>query len=293
MKWLVIQSAGEHKGQDGWDRNDMMRECFAIRHALFTLGHETQVWGKGHPNFETPPDFNSFDAILNIENYDFAWLPHIHACGKPRKFYWVIDAHWQPVNAYADAIRGYDVVLHSTRGFIKPYEQLYPQQRHSYFPNGVDSRYFERDAYRQYDRQTFIFIGGKAAPRAAAIDRMIREAALEYSYGVTGMSYVKAVLAAKMQFNKGLNGDINYRNWETIGLGTCLLTEHDPEMEVLGFQHNVNCLFYKTIDEAVALAKEYLASGDWQRIGAAGYQHSRNHSYIKRINALLDYEAHR
>jgi len=286
MKWLIIQSAGEHKGQDGWDRNDMMRECFAIRRALFANGYETCVWGKGHPDFETPPDFNEFDTIINIENYDFAWLPHLNGCYRPLKLYWVIDAHWQPLNAYADAIKGYDIVLHSTRSFIKPYEHLYPEQKHLYFPNGVDARHFDRDLYRQYDRQSFIFIGGKASPRADAIDRMVREATMEYSYGVTGMSYVKAVLAAKMQFNKGLNGDINYRNWETVGLGTCLLTERDPEMEALGFQHDVNCLFYSTIDEAVALARDYLKSGEWQRIGAAGYQFSRNHSYVDRIKAL-------
>lgn len=293
MKWLIIQSAGEHTGQDGWDRNDMMRECFAIRHALIANGHEVTVWGKRHPNFETTPDFNSFNAILTIENYDLGWLPRINTCYRPRKFYWVIDAHWQPINAYDDALKGYNVVLHSTKRFIKPYQENHPFAYHHYFPNGVDTRYFDRDAYVQHERHPFLFIGGKAAPRAAAIDRMIREAGMEYSYGVTGMSYVKAVLTAKMQFNKGLNGDINYRNWETIGLGTCLLTEHDPEMEALGFKHNENCLFYTTIDEAIALAKEYLANGEWQRIGAAGYQLSRQHSYTKRIAALIDYEAHR
>lgn len=288
MKWLIIQSDGEHKGQDGWDRNDMLRECFAIRHALLCNGDQADIWGKGHDNYATPPNFYDYDGILTIENYGLEWLPDISGCWNALRFYWLIDAHWQRINTFDNIIPKYDIVLHSTRRYIPMYMERFPKQKHVYFPNGVDDRYFNRDLWPKHDRHTdLIFIGGKAQPRAAAIDQMVQECHMSYGYGITGQSYIDAILKAKMQFNKGLHGDINYRNWETIGLGACLLTEFDPEMELLGFKHDVNCLFYQSIGEAVGLAKGYLRCDEWKRIAEAGYQLSLEHSYTKRLRKAL------
>lgn len=288
MKWLIIQSDGEHKGQDGWDRNDMMRECHAVKHGLIYAGDHVDIWGLRHTNYRNPPDFNGYDGIFVLENYDFSWIPDISRYGRAIRLFWLIDAHWQPIDTFSRLIPQCDIVLHSTRAFMEPYQQRYPHQRHAYFPNSVDSRFFDKNLYvDQHRENNVIFIGGKAAPRAAAIDLMTIKCGMTYSYGITGMSYVRAVLNTKIQFNKGLNGDINYRNWETIGLGACLLTEYDPEMELLGFKHDVNCLFYKTPEEAVDLANSYIASGEWQRIAEAGYALSRYHTCIRRIATLV------
>jgi hypothetical protein len=288
MKWLVIQSDGQHKGQDGWEPNWMMRECYAIKAALTLFGDRADVWGLRHDNYDQTPDFHNYDGIFTCENYELGWLPRVNGLYRALRIFWIIDAHWQPLGAYAEAIKGYDIILHSTRGFIEPYQKLYPGPKHVYFPNGVDDRFFDQTLYPNRPHgKPLIFIGGKAAPRAAAIDHMVANAGMEYSYGVTGLKYVEAVLDAKIQFNKGLNGDINYRNWETIGLGTCLLTEYDPEMEALGFQHDVNCLFYRTLDEAVDLVKLYTSSGEWERVARGGYLLSKQHTYTQRVETLI------
>ena len=289
MNWLVIQSDGQHKGQPGdpWEPNWFMRECYAIQHALLALSDRVDVWGLRHEHYSQTPDFHSYDGIFTCENYEFDWLPDVRRLWRALRFFWVIDAHWQPFSAYAEAIKDYDIILHSTRSLIPRYQQAYPDQRHIYFPNGVDDRFFNTGLYSGQHRKPLIFIGGKAAPRAAAIDRMIAEAGLEYGYGVTGMKYVEAVLDAKIQFNMGLNGDINYRNWETVGLGTCLLTEYNPEMEALGFRHDVNCLFYRSIDEAIALAKLYAANGEWQRVADEGSRFARQHTYTVRVKQMM------
>jgi len=288
MNWLIIQSDGEHKGQDSWSPNWMLRECYAIQAALTFFGDRAIIWGKGHSNYAHPPDFHTFDGIFTIENYDLDWLPDIRQCGKALRLYWLIDAHWQPIETYDRLIPQNDIILHSTRRFIAPYQARHPQPKHVYFPNGVDDRFFDRALCPAHNKLTdIIFIGGKTAPRAAAIDYMVRECAMTYSYGVTGIDYIEAVLKAKIQFNKGLNGDINYRNWETISLGTCLLTEHDPEMELLGFKHDVNCLFYRTVKEAAELANTYITNGEWARIAEAGYRLSKLHSYNQRIRNLM------
>ena len=39
MKWLILQSAGEHDGSDGWEPNHFPRECFAVADALKRLGN--------------------------------------------------------------------------------------------------------------------------------------------------------------------------------------------------------------------------------------------------------------
>lgn len=288
MKWLVIQSDGEHKGQDGWEPNWMMRECYFIQNALLVFGDKAETWGLRHANYGQMPDLYSFDGIFTIENYELGWLPDVSKCWKALRLYWLIDAHWQPIERFDAVIPQYDVVLHSTRQFIEPYQKRFPNQKHVYFPNGVDSRFFDQERYstRPHSRGV-IFIGGKGPPRAAAIDQMVAQCGMSYAYGVTGAAYIRAILNAKIQFNKGLNGDINYRNWETIGLGTCLLTEFDPEMEKLGFKHDVNCLFYRTIDEAVELAHHFLNTGQWERVAQGGYRLSQRHSYTERIKHLL------
>jgi len=288
MNWLIIQSDGEHKGQDGWSPNWMMRECYAIKAALILFGDRATIWGKGHENYANPPDFNSFDGIFTIENYGLDWLPDISKCWRALRLHWVIDAHWQPIETYDRRLAQNDIILHSTRRFIAPYQARHPKPKHVYFPNGVDDRFFDRALCPAHNKFTdIIFIGGNAAPRAAAIDYMVRECGMAYHYGITGLDYIEAVLNAKIQFNKGLNGDINYRNWETIGLGTCLLTEHDPEMELLGFKHDVNCLFYHSPQEAAELAHTYIANGEWARIADEGYALSKLHSYNQRISKLI------
>lgn len=289
MKWLIVQSDGEHKGQDGWEPNWMMRECYAIQHALRSLGHAADVWGLRHANYSQTPDYNSYDVVFTCEQYEFSWLPNVHDYSKPLRVYWIIDAHWQPLANYAQAFSGYSIILHSTRKFIEPYQNFYPQARQLYFPNGVDDRFFDQALHTdQPHRKPLIFIGSRGtASRAAALDHMTCEAGLEHGYGITGMRYVEAVLNAKVQFNKGLNGDINYRNWETTGLGTCLLTEYDPEMEKLGFRHADNCLFYHNCDEAVKMALSAVDSGMWLSVAQSGYQLSRQHTYTQRIKNLL------
>jgi hypothetical protein len=289
VKWLIIQSDGQHKGQDDWAPNWWLRECYAIQHAFVKNGHIADIWGLRHPNYYPHERivFSKYDGLFIIENYEMDWLPDFSKITGPLKVQWIIDAHCQPPSTYAPITAGCDVILQSSRQYVAQYCAAFPIKRHFWFPNGVDTRFFDKASYEAQTRtDNLIFIGGKAEPRRAAIEQMQAQAGLSYSYGVTGLDYIHALLRAKMQFNKGLNGDINYRTFETIALGCCLLTEYAPDLEVLGFVHGKNCLMYRTIDEAVALAKQYLASG-WETIAAHGYRLSDIHSYTLRIRDLL------
>ena len=73
MKILIIQSAGEHNGTTHYCKNDHLRECMSLQDAFIRNGWEADVWGKRHN--KRMPNFNDYDCILNLENYELEWLP--------------------------------------------------------------------------------------------------------------------------------------------------------------------------------------------------------------------------
>ena len=62
---------------------------------------------------------------------------------------------------------------------------------------------------------------------------------------------IKIISEAKISFNKNLSCDINYRTFETIGLGTCLATDYNEDLSSLGFIDEKNCILYKNYNECV------------------------------------------
>lgn len=292
MKWLIIQSDGEHKGQDSWCPNWYLRECYVIQHAFQQNGHAANIWGLRHDNFGVVPCFENYDGLFLIENYEFGWLPDFSKIVVPLKVQWIIDLHYQPWEVYIPISDTMDIVLHSTRRYIPGYRSRTLPSNHIWFPNGVDDRYFDAhsDAFEPVDKENYlIFIGGRGhnTRRDSVLAQMERHAGLKYSYGITGKNYISAVRKAKIQFNVPIHEDINYRTFETIGLGTCLLTEYDDCLLELGFQHNYNCLLYRTVYEAIELAEKALADGSWKFIGEQGYLLSKRHSYTERIRKFL------
>jgi hypothetical protein len=288
MKWLIIQSAGKHTGSDGWTANDHLRECHSVRFALESLGQKADIWGARHPNFACQPDFSRYDAILVLENYEMEWLPDLSKIAA-LKIAWLIDEHWQDSSVYESLQENCDYILHSTLRYVRLGALRHPRAKHVWFPNAIDERYFLLDNYKSLNFQrteNIIFIGGKPLPRIAAVEAMEARAGLKYAYGVTGIDYIHALLKAKMQFNQSINLDINYRTFETIGMGCCLLTNFQPELAALGFQSGVNCLMYHETEGAILLAKEYLKHG-WKLIADAGPELAKRHTYTIRMAELL------
>ena len=72
MKILLIQENGHH------DANRIYRECFSWQRALQEYNEiDVTIWGQRHANFYEIPDFNSFDVIICLEQYDRTnWVPH-------------------------------------------------------------------------------------------------------------------------------------------------------------------------------------------------------------------------
>ena len=98
---------------------------------------------------------------------------------------------------------------------------------------------------------------------------------------------VAAVEAAKVHWNCSIGPDVNYRCFETIALGTCLVTNRIEEMELLGFRDGVNCFMYSSYDECVSKIREALSIERWAEVSAAGLELAKQHTYTQRCQTLL------
>lgn len=283
---LIVQSDGEHKGQDGWTPNWYLRECYALLHACERLGIAADVWGLRHANFPNRPDFEAYDLLFCVENYEFGWLPNLRRIRRPLKVQWIVDLHCQPPSVYNRVTRGCDVVLHSTRRLINGYARRHSGCRHLWFPNAVDDRYFDAAKYVCEKTHDVIFVGSDLSQRREFLRELERTAGLRRFFA-TGRDMIDLVASARIHVNKNIDVDINARTFETVGLGTCLLTDHDPDLERLGFIDGVNCLLYRSHDEAVEKIRVALQDDCWERIGAAGYALSKQHTYTMRLDSLL------
>ena len=69
IKILLIQEKGRYL------INQDFRECCCLKRAFENLKQEVDIWGQGWENFLVLPDFNSYDLIINMENYGDTWIP--------------------------------------------------------------------------------------------------------------------------------------------------------------------------------------------------------------------------
>jgi spore maturation protein CgeB len=197
------------------------------------------IWGLGHENFQTPPDFNSYDLIVNLENYGDGWLPNLSSAKKPFKMIWCIDAHVRGTNPYEHMFRNgaYDVLAHSTKDYVK-------ETHHRWLPNCSDPSLVKKmDGIQKV--HPIGFCGNHVTPiRKATVDTLSRIFGMKQDIFVIGDEMVKAINSYRIHFNMNIANDINYRSFETLACETVLLTNYNRQYEELGFVNGENCFFY-------------------------------------------------
>jgi len=298
LRFLILQSAGHHDGRDGWTRNDYLRECFALQHALRLSGHEADVAGDRHPHLVDHG--GEYEAVILGEQYEFS--PSLHAVLR-RHFdnnvvmvQWIVDLHCH--DGYTWFTPYMDLVLHATRELIHEYaikcaadaystmmnrKGLQPT-KHIWFPNAVDDRYFR---WRWRAKTTDVaFIGSPQPARKEFLDKLTHDLGLVQKFA-TGVDMLDAIASTKIHVNKSIGVDLNYRVFETIGLGTCLCTNWHPDMDDLGFIDGENCLMYRDVEDCKTKIRNALHDGSWRRIGAAGHVLSQSHTYTQRVQDLI------
>ena len=284
MKIIIIQTAGEHDGSTHYCKNNYLRECLSLKYAFEKCGWEVDVWGKRHKNFFNLPKFEDYDYLLNLENYEMNWLPNFEKIKGPIKIQWIIDLHVQHPTIYGLISKNMDIILHSTKSLMEKYKKLFPTKQHIWFPNGYDDRYLYN---KQIERtKNMIFIGNICNRRDLLF--YTKDKCNMACYNITGEQMINMINSAKINFNKSVSVDVNYRNFETLGCGTCLLTNHLDELEELGFKDGENCYMYKTEEELVKKYNLAMTDNNWKRVAKNGELFAKKHTYTERVKQLVE-----
>lgn len=241
MKILIIQECGRHEA------NRHFRESCCLKRSFDKLSHDCTIWGAGHDNFQTPPDFNSFDLIVNLENYGDEWIPDLSGTTRPFKLIWCIDAHVRGIAPYEDMFRrgNYNILAHATKDYVtKPH--------HRWLPNCSDSTLI-RPIPSIGKSHKIGFCGNHVTPqRKQAVDTLSQIFKLKQDIFVIGEAMVETINSYHIHFNMNIANDINYRSFETLACQTVLLTNQNPQYDALGFVDGKNCFMYTDQRDMIA-----------------------------------------
>lgn len=280
MKWLLIQSALAGKA------NEDYRECFGVKRALETLGDSVEVWGYDQPNFSNAPDFNSYDVIFTLENYGDFWLPNLAEYTAPYKVFWSVDAHVRGAEPFEKLCEDhkYNLLMFATRDFVK-------DSHHFWFPNALDEFNIHK-----VDVPKDIILGfcgsmlNNNHPRNQVVNYLEQHAGLVKEFRI-GDDMVAAINSYHIHFNMNIANDINFRSFETLGCGTALLSNYNPQYNDLGFIDGENYISYSNLDELWEKLKYYINSLDEvARIAESGFKFVLDgHTYTHRMKDLRNY----
>jgi hypothetical protein len=157
---------------------------------------------------------------------------------------WAIDSHCQGKDHYEGIFhRGkYTKILEATKHFI--------DSNRIWFPNCYDSDFIV--PFKEIEKTTFLGFCGNYVNRYDVFNHIKANfPEFKLDINVRGINMIRAINSYHIHFNKNMLNDINYRNFETLGCETCLLTSYDPYYDELGFKEGENYYSYKTMGEAV------------------------------------------
>ena len=274
-KILIIQENGRHEA------NRRYRECFSLQRAFLSLYQKVDVWGLGHKSYPQEPDWESYDLIINLENYDeTGWVPSL-AKVQTKKLLWSIDAHVKGLEPYLITANegNYDLILQATLEFVT--------KNSVWLPNCYDDFLIKPlDVPKKHE----VGFCGNINNRGGLINVLQQNFNFKLDEFVIGDAMVQAINSYKVHFNANIGIDINYRYFETMGCGTCLLTSHNPHLSELGMLDGVNCLIYSNVEEMISKARKVLEDYELRTtISKAGNRLAKLHTYTCRAKKILDH----
>lgn len=276
MKFLIIQENGRH------EISKHLRECNSMQRALIFHGQQCDVWGLGHDNFNTIPEYENYDVIINLENYDTGWMPNLSHVTNPVKFLWAIDSHVRGHDYYASVFKDgkYHYILQATKQFC--------DKNSLWFPNCYDDDFLKPNEAK---KEFLVGFCGNYVNRKPIFDYVGQHVPLKLDINIRGIDMINAINSYFIQFNKNISVDVNYRNFETMGCGTCLLTDYNSQYEELGFKPNKNVFVYNTLQEAIDIINTLKNSPDTiQAVSREGLEFCRNkHTFKSRAKSLIKF----
>lgn len=273
MRILIIQENGRH------DKNRNYRECFALQRAFLKLNLNCDVWGLGHSNFNENIDFQSYDLIINLENYGNGWEPNLNSINT-KKILWSIDSHVRGEQPFIAEFQrgGYNLLLHSTKDYVNENYKIW-------FPNAYDDTLIKPlEVEKKYD----VGFCGSLLNRQYYINLLNKNFNFIHDNFVIGDDMVKSINSYRIHWNRNLSNDINYRNFETIGCGIPLVTNYNYQYDELGFIDGENVIFYNNENEMIDKIKKLLIDKDLQKkLSLNSIDLSKSHTYFERAKAII------
>ena len=275
MRFLIIQENGRHM------KNAHLRECYCMQRSIIKLRQVCDIWGMGHENFRSPIDFNAYDVIIDLENYDSGWTPDLSSVNA-YKILWSIDAHCQGLEYYINRFNRNKchLMLQATKEFVRKDCDLW-------FPNCFDSTIIKP---RMVAKRADVGFCGNVVNRQSYFNFLGDKFDFITDIFVIGDDMVNAINSYRIHFNKNIANDVNYRNFETIGCKIPLVTDYNDNYDGLGFKDGENCMFYNNDDELVEKIKVLLDNQVLlNSIAESGYKLSSNHTYDVRARFLVNF----
>ena len=278
MKVLIIQENGRH------EKNLHLRECHSMKRAFEFHEVDCDVWGLGHGDWQAYcPDFDSYDLIVNLENYDEAgWVPDLSEFRSPMKFFWAIDAHFRGLEVFQREFwRGeYDLLLQASKPYV--------DTNSIWFPNAYDDDYLTPgdSENKLYD----VGFCGNILNRGSLLNSVDAEFGLKKDIFVIGRDMVDAIRSYKVHVNANIGCDVNYRNFETLGCGTVLAAHKNTDQyDELGFVDDVNCILFEDMEEFKEKVRRVLEDDSHRAaISKEARKLAKQHTYKERAKAIIE-----
>lgn len=271
MQYLILQPAGEH------EKNKDFRECLCLKHSLELLGHKVIVCGRGHDT-NLKESIKLCDVIIIIESQQDISTEIINT-NKP-KIFWSIDAHitFNKHLRFCSKAR-VGLVLSSTKSFVNKFKKRGFSCR--WFPNAYPANLIKMQTKPK--TVNVGFCGSLLKDRKDWCDKLN----IHIDNWKLGNDMIDSIAKYKIHWNKNYSIDINYRTFETLGVGTFLLTnETDSLLEL--FETGKHLVTYKDFEDCRKKINYFLKhDNERQEIALNGYFHVvKNHTYNERAKLL-------
>jgi hypothetical protein len=255
-----------------------------------STGNVVHLWPVNHPE-----DYGNFDLHVwpdhgeDALNVPTDWMP------PSPNAYWCSDAHLG-YDYRLSMAKKFDFVFCCQKRAMQEFERDGVDPKKLFFlPHAVEPTvYFPHEIIEKWD---WAFIGHLNCPeRIDLLDRFCREFPNFYlgwrNGQVPGWNVLEDAARkfsqAKIIPNRTISDDIPMRVFETLACKRLCLTNEIPTLGDL-FSSGCHLAAYRSIDEAVDLARELLADDQKRnRMANAGYQEvMANHTYEHRAREIL------
>lgn len=283
MNILIVQERGRH--ELNWE----FREALSFQRAFTKIGHKAIVWGLNYDTFVDPikvvVEREHIDVLFILENYDTGWVPDMSELPVLRVM-WSIDSHCALNEHLKTADRQkVHVLLNSTAGYISHFEK--PGRKCYWFPNAYDDDLIK--PLPDVPKAVPLGFCGNYVNRKEWVDFLKEKRGLKADIFVIGHDMVRTINSYQIQFNRNMADDCNYRNFETMGCGTMLLTNQVPGMDRL-FEIWGDMAVYTSREDLLEKV-DYYRSHDSDRIQMSMkgvLKVKNNHTYWHRAQWFLD-----